>query len=96
MEVAEGFLVGTDEEDAHHVVVVAVEGVEGDGGGLFAGFADEAIEDAFAVAGDVGDDGLAGGFFVKAVEGGDGEELVDRPDVGEALEHGEIAVVEVG
>ena len=95
VEVSEGFLVSADEEDAHHVGVIVLEGVEGDGG-LFAFIGDEGVEDPFAVAGDVGDDGVAGGLFCEPVDGGDWEELADGPDVWETLEHGEVAVVEVG
>ncbi len=95
MQVAESFLVGADEEDAHHVGLAIAQRVERDGGFL-AGVVHEAVEHAFAVAGDVGDDSLAIRFLIEAVDRRDGEELVDGPDVRQALEHGEVPVVEIG
>ncbi len=62
---------------------------------LHAALVDELVDLAVAVAGDVGEDALAGGFLVEAVDGHDREQLADGPGVGQALEHAEIAVVEI-
>ncbi|CDF22978.1 unknown [Prevotella sp. CAG:617] len=51
---------------------------------------------AVAVAGDVLQSGHARGPLVKALNGHDGEELVERPGVGQRLEEREVAEIFVG
>ena len=57
--------------------------------------ADELVDLAIGVAGDVGNDGLACRLLAVAMYRHDREHLLDRPHVGQRLEHGEIAVVDV-
>ena len=65
MEVAEGFLISTDEEDADVVGFAGDERVEReDVLDVFA--VDEAVDFSIAVAGDVGEDGAVAWFFVEA------------------------------
>ena len=48
---------------------------------------DEAVDLAVAVAGQVGDDAARGRLLVEPVDRHDREQLVDRPGVGQRLEH---------
>ena len=94
MEVAEGFLIGADEEDGDVIGLVGLEFVEGqDFGDVL--LVDEAVDFAVAIAGDVGEHGALAGFFVEPVDGHDGEELVDGPGVRQGLEQREVSVVEI-
>ncbi len=56
---------------------------------------DEVVDLAVRVAGDVGQHGAARRLLVQPVDRHHGEELVDRPGVGQRLEHGEVAEVGV-
>ena len=97
MEVAEGFLVGTDKEDAEHVLVALFDlGIVKREGGIDAAGVGEFVDLAVAVASDVREHGIAGGLLLEAVDGHDRKDLVDGPQVGKALEHAEVAVVEIG
>lgn len=98
VEVTEGFLIGADEEDADDVVfagVFEVDVVEGEAVVEFAGVG-EFVDFAIGVASDVGEDSVAGGFVFEMMDGHDREDLVDGPEVGEALEDAEVAVIVVG
>ncbi len=95
VEVAEYLLVGTDEEDAEVVLLVLAERVDGHGvDDLVLG--DVALHLAVRVAGHVLEGCLAVGALVEALQGHDGEDLVDAPHVGQRLEEREVAVVLVG
>src|SRR6266496_3009745 len=57
---------------------------------------DEPVDLAVGVAGDVDDGAVARGRLVQPVQGHDGEELIERPVVGRALEQREVRHVLVG
>jgi len=59
-------------------------------------FVAELVDLPVAIARDVGEDPLPLGFFAEAVDGTDGEKLIDGPMVGEALKDREVHVVDVG
>ena len=56
---------------------------------------DEVIDLPIGVTGDVGQHRPPRRLFGEAVDGHDGKQLVDGPDIGQRLEHGEIAEVSV-
>lgn len=98
VEVAEGLLVGADEEDADDVVFVGifeVDVVEGEAMVEFAGVS-ELVDFAVGVAGDVREDGVTSGSVFEVMDGHDREDLVNGPEIGKALEDAEVAVIVVG
>ena len=93
VQVAEDLLVGADQEDAE-VVVVVVERVQLEHV-LHVAQVDEVVDLAVGVAGDVGQHARRVGSSFEPVDRHDREELVDRPGVGQRLEHREVAEVGV-
>ena len=68
MEVAKGFLIGSDQENREVIGLVLFEVVEReDFGDVF--LVDEAVDFPVTVAGDVGKNGTMAGFLAKAVDG---------------------------
>ena len=94
VEVAEDFLVGTHEENTDIIMLLVGEAMQRDG--VLRRLGDEVGDLAVAVAGDVLKGGQVGRVFVQTLDGDDGEELVDGPEVGQRLEQGEVAEVFVG
>ena len=94
VQVAQRLLIGTHQEGAH-VVALALGEVVQLHELLHVAVIHEAVDAAVRVAGDVGDGGLARGLLAQTVDGHDGEQLVNGPDVGQALEDAQVAEVGV-
>ena len=91
VQVAQRFLVGTDEENGYVVRVALLELVERENfGNVFA--IDEAIDLAIAIAGDVGQNGAVTWSFIESMNRHHRKQLIDGPGVGQALEQAEISV----
>jgi len=95
VHVAEDFLIRAHQEHAEQVVLARLERMQGQRLGD-AVAVDVVLDVAVGVAGEVLDNGVHGGRFVEPGERHDGEELADAPDVGQRLEHGEVAKVLTG
>ena len=95
VHVAEYLLIGTHKEDAEVVRLVAAQGMEGQHMREVA-LLDEVGYLAIRVAGDILQGCVARRPFGKALNGHYGEQLVDGPRVGEALEQREVAEILVG
>ena len=95
MHIAQYFLVGTYKEYTEVVGLILAQGVYGQGVRVVAiGYERGYL--AITVAGDILNSGVTCRPFVKSLDRHDGEELVDGPAVGEALEQREIAEILIG
>ena len=95
VQVAEDLLVRADEEDAEVVVLARAERVQLEHV-LDVAPIDEVVDLAVGVAGDVGEHRAPRRLLVQPVDRQDREQLIDRPRVGQRLEHREVAEVGVG
>src|SRR5882762_9800634 len=95
VHVAHDVLVGAGQEHAQVVRLAGPERMERDGLVHRLAF-DEGVDLPVRVAGDVHDGGVARGLLRVPVERSDGEEVVDRPVIGRALEEREVGHVLVG
>src|SRR3990167_7530311 len=89
VDVAQGFLVRADEEDAQAVALAHPRAMQRQGAVERFGF-DIGVDASIRVAGQVGDHATTIGLLVQAADRHDREYLVDRPDIGDGFEHREI------
>src|SRR5215469_16317100 len=94
VEVAEGFLVGPDQEGREVVLLTRLQLVQLEGA-LHVAQRDEVIDLAVRVAGDVSEHRGARRALPETVNWHDRKQLVDRPAVRQRLEYGEVAEVGV-
>ena len=81
VQVAQRLLVGTHQEGRQEVVLALVQFMQLERA-LDVAQADEVVDLAVGVAGDVSQHGLARGHFIQPVDRHDREQLVDGPAVG--------------
>src|SRR5437764_6873645 len=94
VEVAQDFLVSAEQESAEVVILAVGERVQREGA-LYVTAIDKLIDLAVGIAGDITEYGVLRGALVQSVDGHDGEQLLDGPAVGQALEQRKIAEVGV-
>ena len=95
VQIAECFLIGTNKEDAHEILIFLGQGMHWQAGRDTIR-QNETVDLAVAVTGDVGQNCAAVRGLVQALQRDDRVQLVDGPDIGQGLKQREVAVVDVG